>query len=465
MCPNIAAYPAQFPYQKKLAINIPRGTLPTPARQLEPETEIAGPQNPQHFQPSVPQGATNTLHVDTIQTHRKKPDTIQNTNTNQPARRLVVAKTGQSKQSSSTRPLAAEQPKSKSKSRLGRGLSSLLGDPVPVEPPIVREESGLPAPDSVTPAPSHSRSATVPSSIAESAPAGTGLAYIPVDRIVVNPRQPRQSMNQQALESLAASIRRAGVMQPIVVRVVAGSGGDAGQTRYQLVAGERRWRAARIANLASIPAVVRDLSEAEAAEFALIENLQREDLNPIERAEAFQKLMDEFELTQAQVSERVGVDRSTIGNLLRLNTLDEHSKSLIRDGRLGFGHAKALLACTDFDARRELAKAVIEEGWSVRELETRIEKLRSESLTRLSGSVGGATAAGGSSAGAHPSRKRASSKPDYIINIENRLSQALGLRAVVRLHKSRQSGDITFRFASVAEFEQFVKRVGAADDK
>ena len=189
------------------------------------------------------------------------------------------------------------------------------------------------------------------------------LEEIPVASIRPNPHQPRKHFDDAALDALAASIRRRGVLQPVQV-VRDGDG-------YILIAGERRWRAAQKAGLRTIPAVVRELEPAAWTEVALIENLQREDLNPIEEAEAYRLLHEEYGLTQDAIAERVGKSRSHIANMMRLLQLAPAVQEAVRSGRLSAGHAKALASLPP-ERQRELAAAAIEKGWTVRDLERRL---------------------------------------------------------------------------------------------
>jgi ParB family transcriptional regulator, chromosome partitioning protein len=197
---------------------------------------------------------------------------------------------------------------------------------------------------------------------AAAAPAlSEGLLQADIDLIDPSPYQPRTRFREEALEELARSIRSSGIVQPLVVRRKA--------NRYQLIAGERRWRAAQRAGLARVPVVVRDVPEEMALEMTLVENLQREDLNPIEQAHAFERLMDEFRLTQEQVAERTGKDRATIANAIRLLKLEDPIQSLLEEGRLTAGHARALLAVADSQARLTLARRVARGGMTVRQVE------------------------------------------------------------------------------------------------
>jgi ParB family chromosome partitioning protein len=190
------------------------------------------------------------------------------------------------------------------------------------------------------------------------------LRELPVDLISPNPRQPRRRFDEQSLSGLAASLGARGVLQPVLVRPRPGG-------TFELIAGERRWRAAKLAGLGRIPALVRPRGDAEAVELALIENMAREDLNPIEEARACAALVEELSLTREEVGLRVGRGRVAVSNLLRLLDLPDEALGLIEDGTLSEGHGRALLLATDHEARRRLATAAAAEGWSVRVLEQR----------------------------------------------------------------------------------------------
>lgn len=202
-------------------------------------------------------------------------------------------------------------------------------------------------------------------------PAGSGdpepnLRHIVLDAIEPNPNQPRKKFPAESLEELADSIRAHGLLQPIIVTPLARFGAP---VRYQLVAGERRWRAAQLAGLRTVPALVQETRKNESLELALIENLQREDLNPIEAAAAFQRLAQEFGLKHEEIAQRTGKDRATITNLLRLLRLPPEVQQLLAEGKLSAGHAKALLALDSAQDQRRLATYVVERGLSVRDIE------------------------------------------------------------------------------------------------
>jgi ParB family chromosome partitioning protein len=190
------------------------------------------------------------------------------------------------------------------------------------------------------------------------------LRRLPVDLVVPNPRQPRRDFDEAALEALAGSLRDRGVLQPVLVRPLPGG-------NYELVAGERRWRAAQIAGLETIPAIVRDRDDADALQAALIENMAREDLNPVEEARACAALVEELGLTRETVGLRVGRSRVAVSNLLRLLDLPDDALELLERGELSAGHGRALLLAEDHADRRSLARTAATEGWSVRTLETR----------------------------------------------------------------------------------------------
>ncbi|MDH3561100.1 MAG: ParB/RepB/Spo0J family partition protein, partial [Gammaproteobacteria bacterium] len=211
---------------------------------------------------------------------------------------------------------------------LGRGLDALLGPASRAPQPAPSQETAPPAPVTEMNA---AQSATEPGSVAGA------LRHLPVDIIQRGKYQPRIDMHQESLQDLADSISEQGVVQPIVVRSVA-------QGRYEIIAGERRWRAAQLAGLHEIPAVVREVDDRGAIAIGLIENIQRENLNPLEEARALKRLIDEFEVTHEQAAQAVGRSRAAVSNLLRLLDLEDMVKSMVERGELEMGHARALLA-------------------------------------------------------------------------------------------------------------------------
>jgi len=196
---------------------------------------------------------------------------------------------------------------------------------------------------------------------------GAGLREVPVGAVSPNPNQPRAYFDEEALASLTASVAELGVLQPILVREI-------GDDRYELIAGERRWRAAKRAGLSSIPVVVRTVDDVLSLEQALVENLHREDLNPLEEAAAYQQLMEDFELTQEAVAQKVGRSRSAVTNTLRLFQLPPSIQRLVAENQLAAGHAKALLGTPDRAFQEALAKQIVAEGLSVREAEEAVRR-------------------------------------------------------------------------------------------
>jgi ParB family chromosome partitioning protein len=271
---------------------------------------------------------------------------------------------------------------------LGRGLNALLGTP-DLEPASLRE--------------------------------------IDIDRILPNSHQPRKSFDDDALNQLADSIREQGVIQPIVVRAL-----DEGF--FQLIAGERRWRAAQRAGLTRIPAVVREAQERSALELALIENLQREDLNPMEEAEAYDRLITDFAMTQEEVARRVGKNRTTVANMLRLLRLPPEVQQWLRENKLTTGHAKALLSLSDLNAILDSAKKMIQGGYSVRQAELLVSRrVNPDDATVSSGT------------------ERAVLDPNVRAAV-HALEQSLGTKVTV--HEREGKGRIEIHFFSLEEMNR-----------
>jgi ParB family chromosome partitioning protein len=197
------------------------------------------------------------------------------------------------------------------------------------------------------------------------------LAFCGIEEVQPNPFQPRKSFADEQLQELVDSIREKGILQPLIVRPK----GD----RYELIAGERRWRAAQKAGLKEVPILIKDVSETEMLELSLIENIQREDLNPIEAAEAFKRLMDQFHLTQEEVSKKVGKDRTTIANTIRLLKLPPEVKQSLAEGKISMGHARAFLSLDGVDKQKALLKRLLLNGLSVRQIENLAKRLRAKS--------------------------------------------------------------------------------------
>lgn len=319
----------------------------------------------------------------------------------------------------------------KAKPRLGRGLSSLMKQPVSV-PAATTDPADAPPADTPQAAPE-------PAQQPESADSGQleGLKSIPVASIRPNPHQPRQAFGQDALKSLADSIRRDGVMQPVIVRPLDPA---AGKIKFELVAGERRWRAAKLVGLDDIPAIVRDLDEHQTAQWALVENLQREDLDPIERAEAFRHLLDRFDLSHEQVAEEVGVNRTTITNALRLLSLADEVQELVRQGMLSNGHAKVLAGLSDASLQKQLAVLAVKQGWSVRRMEDEARKADEPAAQKPSS----------------PGTQRAS----HFGDLEKQISSQLSTKVQIKPGRKKNSGALIIEFYSVDEFDSLLGRLG-----
>jgi ParB family chromosome partitioning protein len=307
----------------------------------------------------------------------------------------------------------------KSKPRLGRGLSSLISvSDLPVE----AEVSG-------------SATATVGLSreVAGGAAAGVGSGdgqplQILIDQIRPNPRQPRKVISDTTVAELAASLKAAGIIQPLVVR----RQGDG----YELIAGERRWRAAKLAGMATVPAIVRDVDGATQAQLALIENIQREDLNPIDRAEGYRSLVEQLGLTQAELAARLGEERSSIANFLRLLDLAEAVREMVRDGRVTLGHAKLLAGVQDILQQSRLAEMVVAQSLSVRNLERLLQN----------------------DGEAKPPRRVAGSAA-HLADLEKSISRQLGMRAQVR-SSGKGKGRLVLHYANLDQFDELLVKLG-----
>ena len=253
------------------------------------------------------------------------------------------------------------------------------------------------------------------------------IQEIRINDIDPNPNQPRRQFDEEGIQELAESIRSHGVVQPIIVKK---SG-----FRYQIVAGERRWRAAREAGSITIPAMVMNLTEEKVIEIGLIENLQREDLNPIEEAQGIQQLVDRMDLTQEEAAKRLGRSRPAVANALRLLHLSDRIQRYLSDKRITTGHARALLSIEDKKLREQVAGMIIEKGLNVRDTEKIIQNLDKKKKAR----------------------KNAREKPSYIMEIENGLEESLGTK--VQIRPGTKKGIIEIEYYSNEDLERIINRV------
>ena len=254
---------------------------------------------------------------------------------------------------------------------------------------------------------------------------------LPIEQLSPSPLQPRRHFDQDELKGLAESIRTKGVMQPLLVRPVATRTGG-----YEIIAGERRWRAAQLAGIHELPVIIRDLSDLETLEVALLENIQREDLSPLEEAEGYQRLIDEFGHTQQMLADSLGKSRSHIANLLRLLSLPDSVRLMVEDGQLSAGHARALLNAHDPSG---LASTIVRKGLNVRQTEMMVRLQKSEQ-----------------SSDGLPATKSAGKDPDTLA-LENELSTVLGLK--VTLASKGKGGALTIAYRSLDQLDGLLKRL------
>ena len=272
--------------------------------------------------------------------------------------------------------------------------------------------------------------ALIPSRPVEPTPAataGSGMAQVPMDQISPNPYQPRKTFNDASIEDLARSVREHGIIQPLVVTRI-------GDNKYRLIAGERRFRAAQKAGLDSVPVVIKEtMADGDVLQVALIENIQREDLNPIEEAYAYHQLHEEFQLTQEEISKRVGKERSTVANCLRLLKLPDSVKKLVASGQLSMGHARAILAVDSAKKQEQLAERVVKRNLNVRQT----EMLAAESSPKAE----------------QPEKE----KDVFTRDAEERLAKTL--RSKVEIDRKRRGGVIHIRFGSEDELIRLVEEL------
>ena len=305
------------------------------------------------------------------------------------------------------------------KPALGRGLGALLGgNPVLTQP----------APASVP-------SASQPVAPAPAPEARERVQRVPLDRIRPCPLQPRKDFSAEALRELADSIREQGIVQPLIVRERGGF--------FELIAGERRWRAAQLLQLAEVPIITREADDRAVLELALIENLQRENLNAIEEAHGYEQLAGQFQLTQEEIAVKVGKSRTVVANAVRLLKLPPVVQNFIREGRLSVGHAKVILGITDEKKQRLAAERVIKEGLNVRQTEGLVAKLQARDSRR---------------AGLKPESVAAPGSDPHVASLEDRLREKFGTKVQLRYVEGK--GAVEISFFSDAELERILQILG-----
>ncbi len=321
--------------------------------------------------------------------------------------------------------------------RLGRGLEALLArTPAKLETPAPASTSAAPAASTTDDAPP-SGTPTAATSRGGSAAPDTPFRPLPLAQIRPNPLQPRKEFKAEDLADLEASLRVSGLLQPVTVRPAPQGGG------YELIAGERRFRAAQRLGWTEIPAIVRDVDEKTLLSLAMVENLQRADLNPIEEAEGYQQLITDFTLTQQEVADIVGKDRSTVANMLRLLALPASVRRMVREGQLSVGHARALLGIGDETRIADVARSAIAEGWSVREVERQVREA----------SPKGAKAKGAS-------KTSGTTTPDLrsaeVRRVEDLIRKRLGTDTKV-VQTGTNAGEIRLSFYTADDFERLAE--------
>jgi ParB family chromosome partitioning protein len=309
------------------------------------------------------------------------------------------------------------------KKALGKGLSALIPDSykehvaaekemssatvtITSEPEVVVQRAVLPAKESA-------------------------FQTIPISRIAPNADQPRKKFNEETIEELASSIREKGVLQPIIVK-------KKGEGSFEIVCGERRFRAATLCGLNEMPAIIKDIADEDFLEWALIENIQREDLNPIEEAEAYQRLVEERMISQEEVAKRVGKNRVTVTNTLRLLRLPQEVKQYLAEGRLSAGHARALLGLLTPEHQRQMAKRIVEETLSVRQVEAIVN--RSNAHKRKA--------------------KSARHLSAEIVDLETRLTHYLGTQAKIYPRKNQKEGRVEIQYFSLDDLDRVLQKIG-----
>ena len=330
--------------------------------------------------------------------------------------------------------------KKPNKKALGRGLSALISTQAV---PVFRGKENLPVDGRSSKRPL----ATVSGGKSQSAPPYAAsqdsdldheVHYLPLEQVTPNPFQPRKEFDPLELQELCSSIKTHGVLQPVIVRPSQEKDGK----QYEIVAGERRWRAANLAEISQLPVIIKSITDKEALEVALIENVQRSNLNPIEEARAYQTLADEFSLNQAQIAERVGKDRASVSNYLRLLKLPPEVIEYLQNGKLSMGHAKAILTVKEPVAQLSLAKRCVVEGLSVRAVEDIVSRVvvldtpKRNSVPRHNGGEGAA----------------------LVSELNDRLRNSLGTKVAIQHHRSGK-GKIEILYFSEQELERLIDHI------
>lgn len=334
--------------------------------------------------------------------------------------------------------------KNQKPARLGRGLGSLLGgaslDDEPATPvkPVAPAGAAAIAPTAPAPSPQAAVAAPVQPTIPDEAK----VWMIQVDRLTPNTQQPRQVFTPEALKELTASIKEKGILMPIVARRLS-------ERQFEIIAGERRWRAAQAAGLHEVPVLLRKATEQDSLELAIIENIQRENLNAMEEAEAFDHLMGEYNLTQQQVAEKLGKDRSSVANTLRLLTLPAEVKALVRNNELSPGHAKVILGAESAAKQIELAKQVVTEKLSVRATEKLVAKAKTEARARATGAA--------------PQALNLDVSQRLIEGLSAELQKLIGTKVAIDYADSK--GKLSIHFYSDDQLTQVVEKIRAAWEK
>jgi ParB family transcriptional regulator, chromosome partitioning protein len=353
----------------------------------------------------------------------------------------------------------------KEQRRLGRGLSSLISSTFlpAVEPAQSKstDEAPRPVPGSPASVPPGAKRLEVadfdreweqpevltpaaPAQVAPAPVAPSGPLTVSVEALVPHRNQPRQTFEAASIGQLAASIARSGVVQPLVVRRIGPTVAPDGQSeRFEIIAGERRWRAAKAAGLRDVPVVVKEIDDEAAMELALVENIQREDLNAIDRSGAYLAYSKQFALTPEEIARRLGEDRTTVVNYLRLQELPDEVKNLVQCGTLSMGHARAILSFQGHAVRVQVARRAVGEGLSVRAIEELARKSR-EAETRP---------AADRQAGAKP-------RSAHVADLEERLQQAVGTRVRIQPGRTKETGKITIEYYSLDDFDRITGRLG-----